>query len=166
MSEEDTNALRVLADVVRHPVRHFVSGWNWKSSLTSALSRGLIFFALNTPAGIAWATRAMLTELIFRTVASGVLGSVSQALRYSRPRILPLIVLPAAGHLGELLVHRAAGTPRLAASMGASITFSVLTTAFTLFVMRRGALIVGRGQQPLMSDRRPRAAADCQPRSR
>jgi magnesium transporter len=47
VSEEDTNPLRVLAAVVRHPVRHFVSGWNWKSSLTSALSRGLILSELD-----------------------------------------------------------------------------------------------------------------------
>jgi hypothetical protein len=154
VNQEDTDALRVLEAVLRHPMRYFVNGWNWKASITSALSRGLIFFTLNTPAGLEWATRAMVTELLFRTAASGVLGSLSQALRHSRPRLVALLLLPAVGHLAEFLVHRTAGTPRLTSSMVASITFSVLTTAFTMFAMRRGALIVGRGQQPLTSDLR------------
>ena len=38
--------------------------------------------------------------------------------------------------------------------MAASICFSVLTTAFTMFVMRRGVLVVGEGQQSLWRDLR------------
>lgn len=59
----------------------------------------------------------VLTELIFRTAASGVLGSVSQALRHSRPRIVPLMLLPALGHVAEFLVHHAAGTPPLTSDL-------------------------------------------------
>jgi hypothetical protein len=142
----------ILADVLRHPVRHFITNWNWKASLTSAICRGVIFYALNTPAGLDWATRAMVTEFAFRAAASGVLGSLTQALRFGQPRYAALLILPGIGHLAEYIVHRQAGTPRLAASVIASIAFSVLTTAFNLFAMRRGVLIVGPGRQSLRAD--------------
>jgi hypothetical protein len=143
---------QILADVLRHPFRHFITNWNWKASLTSAICRGVIFFALNTPAGFEWATRAMVTELLFRAVVSGILGSLTQALRNSRPRAAALILLPGIGHLAEYGVHRSAGTPRLGVSILASIGFSVLTTAFNLFAMRRGVLIVGPERQSFRSD--------------
>src|SRR5262245_47130936 len=117
MQSDEPRVGTILADVCRHPVRHFIANWNWKASLTSAICRGAIFFGLNTPAGLDWATRAMLTELVFRAVASGVLGSLTQALRYGRPRYVALLLLPALGHLAEYVVHRQAGTPRLAASV-------------------------------------------------
>jgi hypothetical protein len=65
-----------------------------------------------------------------------------------------LAVLPALGHTAEFLVHRAAGTPRLTGSIAASVVFSVITTAFNLFAMRRGTLIVGEGQRTLWQDLR------------
>lgn len=148
----ETDVLGVLADVGRHPIRHLVRNWNWKSSVCSSVVRAAIFFALNTPAGLEPATRAMMTELIFRALASGVLGSLTQALRYSRPQLAALVVLPALGHIAEYVVHSHAGTPRLGASIAASLAFSVLTTAFNLFAMRRGVLIVGPGQRSFTSD--------------
>lgn len=152
MSAEEVSAVRALRDVLRDPVQYLFTNWNWKSSLLSAACRGVLFFGLSAPAGWTWATRALLTEVAFRAVASGVLGSLTQALRHTRPRIVALILLPALGHLGEFIVHLSAGTPRLSASITASIAFTVVTTAFTMFAMRRGVLIVGRGQQSLASD--------------
>lgn len=152
MTNAETDAITVLADVGRHPIQYFLSNWNWKTSAFSALSRAAMFYGLNAPAGPGLAVRAAATELIFRAVASGALGSLTQALRHSRPRITALVLLPAIGHLLEYAVHQQAGTPRLGASIAASIAFSVVTTAFNLFAMRRGVLIVGPGQQPFLSD--------------
>lgn len=148
----EDHVFAILADVVRHPVRYCVWNWNWKSSVSSALCRAAIFFCLNTPAGLDSALRAMTTELIYRSIASGVLGSLTQALRHSRPRVAALLLLPAVGHGFEYLVHLQAGTPRLGASIAASIAFSVITTSFNLFAMRRGALIVGQGRQSFVAD--------------
>lgn len=145
-------AVAVLADAARHPVRHFVRNWNWKASVFSAVCRAGIFFAMNAPAGLGWATRAMATEFIFRGVTSGALGSLTQALRYAEPRAAALVVLPALGHLAEYALHRVAGTPRLGASVTASVAFSVVTTAFNLFAMRHGALIVGPQRQSFAAD--------------
>jgi hypothetical protein len=148
----------VLSGLARHPLRHFVLGWNWKSATLSSLCRAALFFAVNLPAGLEAGLRAMATEMAFRAVASGVLGSATQAFRVARPAVLAtmtaLIVIPAAGHLAEYTVHRLAGTPRLGESIAASVAFSILTTAFNLFAMRRGALIVGDDQASLLDDMR------------
>jgi len=144
--------------VLRHPVTELVHNWNWKSAILSSGCRALIFFAANAPAGVGAGVRAMLTELLFRACASGLLGSLTQTLRSAQPAwaaaVAALLIMPAAGHLAEYAVHAAAGTPRLAASLSASIGFTCLTTLFNLFAMRRGVLIVGAGQRPLREDLR------------
>ncbi|MBA2259592.1 MAG: hypothetical protein H0W18_11900 [Acidobacteria bacterium] len=148
----------VLRDLARHPVRHLVRDWNWKSALVSSLCRGAIFFASNLPAGVDAGLRALITELLFRGVVSGLLGSVTQSLRLAEPAwaaaLTALLVLPAAGHLAEYAVHFLAGTPRLSESIAASLVFTCVTTLFNLFVMRRGVLIVGAGSGRLRDDLR------------
>ena len=68
---------------------------------------------------------------------------------------------PDGSHTLEIVVHVARGTPELARSIGASVAFTVLSTAFTLFAMQRGALVVGPGRAPLTDDlrRTPRLIA-------
>ncbi len=144
----------VVGEVVRHPVRHLVINWNWKSALLSAICRASVFLAVNLPAGIGAGVRAMVTEFAFRGVASGVFGSLTQAFSRAHHVWIALLVLPALGHTAEFLVHWAAGTPRLSGSIAASVVFSVITTAFNLFAMRRGALVVGEGQRSLGHDLR------------
>ena len=148
----------VLWDIARHPVRNLVERWNWKSAALSSVGRATIFLLTNLPAGAGAGVRAMLTEFAFRAVMSGVLGSVTQALGTARSTrsatLTAIVLLPAVGHSFEYIVHSAAGTPRLAQSMAASIAFSMITTAFNLFVMRRGVLIVGDGRQSLGADLR------------
>ena len=158
MSSSEQTLGDVVVELIRHPVRMLVHGWNWKSSLLSSACRALIFLATNLPVGLQPGLQAMLTEFVFRGVASGVFGSMTQAFSRARPARLStsvaLIGLPILSHSAEFLVHRAAGTPRLGTSMAVSIAFSVLTTAFNLFAMRRGALIVGAGERPLTEDLR------------
>ena len=144
----------VMADLVRHPMQSFVLGWNWKSALTSAVCRATIFLAVNLPAGTVSGLRAMTTELVFRGIASGVFGTLTQAFCQMRHAWIAVLLLPAFGHTAEYLVHRTAGTARLGESIVASIVFTVVTTSFNLFAMRRGALIVGHGAQSLLADLR------------
>jgi hypothetical protein len=144
---------QVIAAAMRDPVRTFVINWNWKSALTSSLCRASIFFVVNLPAGVIHGVRAMMTELIFRGIASGVMGTMTQAFSLAQHSWVALIILPALGHTLEYAVHHAAGTPRLGQSIVASVAFSVLTTSFNLFAMRRGALVVGaEGQSSLLDD--------------
>jgi hypothetical protein len=132
--------------------------WNWKSALLSAACRSVVFLAVNLPVGLPAGLRSMATEFMFRTIASGLLGSLTQ--RCARLPLSPghsmaaIVAIAATGHLAEFLVHWTAGTPRLAASIGASMAFTVVTTAFNLFVMRRGTLIAGPGGDSLVADLR------------
>jgi hypothetical protein len=135
-------------------MRRLVLVWNWKSAVTSSVLRAGVFFVVNLPVGLLPGLRAMLTELIFRGIISGIFGALTQAFSRARRPWIALLILPALGHAGEFIVHWSAGTPRLGASIAASVAFSVLTTSFNLFAMRRGALVVGHGGQTLRSDLR------------
>jgi hypothetical protein len=137
----------VFASLMRHPWRHLVRRWNWKSGVTSALIRGTIFFTANLSAGLGAATGAMLTEFAYRTFLSGAYGSVTQALRRAHPpwaaAVSAAVVLPVCSHSVEFTVHYLRGTPKLAVSIISSVSFSVLSTLFNSYVMRRGVLVVG-----------------------
>src|SRR5262249_45581327 len=101
---------------------------------------------------------AFLTELVFRCCTAGFYGAVTQAFRDAQPplagTLAAMIILPASTHLLEFVVHWLRGTVRLADSIALSIAFPALSTAFNLFVMRRGALVVGADSQSIWSDLR------------
>lgn len=146
----------VLMALVRHPVRTLVQRWNWKAAVTSALIRGAIFFAVNRAAGPAAAWAALTTELWFRLATSGFYGAMTEAFRRARPAWLAtvtvMVLLPIVSHSLELFVHWQRGTAKLGASVIVSIAFTSVSTAFNLFAMRRGALIVGHDSAPLWRD--------------
>jgi hypothetical protein len=152
---EPRHTLReMVRHVARDPIRFFVIEWNWKSALMSSICRATLFLIVNLPAGLIPGLRAMLTEFVFRGTVSGVLGSLTQAFSRAKHPWVALLLLPTLGHTAEFLVHRAAGTPLLAKSIAASVAFSMLTTAFNLFAMRRGVLVVGADEQSLRADLR------------
>src|SRR5687768_14954859 len=130
--------------------------WNYKTAVLSALVRAGIFFATNAKAGVDAATAAMLTEFCFRFATSGFYGALTQRFRRVEPAWAgtagAMLLLPALAHSLEFVVHSWRGTPELAASMAASIAFTMLSTAFNLFAMRRGALVVGAGTRTLIDD--------------
>ena len=132
--------------------------WNYKTAILSSLVRSAIFLAITASAGFEAATGAMLAEFGFRFVTAGFYGALTQAFRRVQPPALgtlgAVLVLPAAGHLGEFVVHSLRGTPNLTAALATSIAFTCVSTAFNLFAMRRGALIVGAGERPLAHDLR------------
>jgi hypothetical protein len=132
--------------------------WNYKTALLSALVRAGIFFAANARAGYDAAMAAMVTEFCCRFATSGFYGALTQRFRHVEPAwagtLGAIVLLPILAHAIEFVVHRWRGTPELAASLGASIAFTMLSTAFNLFVMRRGALVVGPGTHTLIEDLR------------
>jgi len=146
----------VLAGFLRRPGETLVARWNWKSAFLSALCRGAIFFAANLGAGVLPASRALIVEFVFRSVSSGFFGTMTQTLSTAQPRlsasIAALILLPLAAHSCEALVHWLNGTPRLGASIAGSMAFTVVSTLFHLFAMRRGAFIIGEGRSSLLQD--------------
>ncbi|HYP13210.1 MAG TPA: hypothetical protein VEQ63_04740 [Bryobacteraceae bacterium] len=164
--EHSATVWSILAEMVRHPVKHFIWNWNWKSALTSALLRAFIFFATNLTAGWRAAVSAMGVEFVFRMLTSGFYGSVTEGVRKAQPEwlamLIPMILLPIVSHLIEFAVHWYRGTPKLVASVIASMCFTAFSTLFNLYAMRRGVLIVGAGGKSFWSDLKalPRVISD------
>jgi hypothetical protein len=144
------------AGIIKHPYEHLVRRWNWKSAVTSAIIRGAIFFTTNLSAGRSAAAGALLTELGYRALLSGVTGSVTQTLRTCQPAwgaaLTASVILPGFSHLVEFTVHSLRRTPRMMTSVSVSIAFSVVTILFNLYAMRRGVLVVDGGGQTLLED--------------
>lgn len=132
--------------------------WNYKTAILSALVRGAIFFVTTATAGLAAAAAAMAAEFGFRFLTAGFYGALTQWFRRVEPALLgtagAIVVLPVVAHSLEFIVHSWRGTPNLATGMAASIAFTCVSTAFNLFAMRRGALIIGDGRQSLLQDLR------------
>ena len=86
----------------------------------------------------------------------GYYGSITQALSRMQPawkaNMLAILVLPLFQHLIEFAIHYFRGTPRLAISIGVSFGFTIISTLFNLYSMRRGSLIVGAEARSLWHD--------------
>lgn len=152
----DPHVRDVIAGIFCHPLERVGRNWNWKSAVLSSLVRSQIFFLANLQAGVHAALGAMAAELAFRAVLSGYCGSLTEAFRRARPSwaatLSVMVLLPIANHALELLLHWARGTPNLKASMIASVSFTAVSSAFNLFAMREGTLIVGPDRQTLWRD--------------
>jgi len=138
------------------PQETLLRRWNWKTALLSSWARGGIFFFVNLPAGLEAAGAALLAEFALRSATSGFYGAVTQHFRRVQPPwcafLGVFLLLPASQHALEFLVHFARGTPRLGSSILASASFTVLSTAVNLQLMRKGLLVVGDEGGSLFSD--------------
>jgi hypothetical protein len=157
--------LQVVRDLALHPMETIGRRWNWKAALLSSSVRAPIFFVANLPAGLNAALAALFTELAFRGAASGFYGALTEAFRFAEPEwaasLAAMILLPLVGHSVEFAVHLLRGTVKLRTSIVASVCFTAVSSVFNLYVMRRGALVTGEGQQTLGNDmkRMPRLLA-------
>jgi hypothetical protein len=148
------------------PFGWFVRIWNWKSALLSSVFRAAIFFFANWKARSGAAFAAMLAEFLYRSLTAGFYGAITQKLRRLDPpwhgALAASVLLPALGHSLEWLIHKLRGTPNLRASITASVIFTVVSSLFHLYAMRRGQFIVGQGSRPLLDDMRnvPRLIRD------
>lgn len=130
--------------------------WNWKAAILSASSRGMLFFVVNLGAGLDAAGSAMIAEFTLRAVTAGFYGALTQTFASIQPAwaatLAASLLLPVTAHSVEFALHYVRGTPALAASIGASAAFTVISTQFNLYAMRRGVLIVGAGSLTLAGD--------------
>lgn len=139
--------------------------WNWKAALSSSLVRGLIFFFANLGAGWRAAVGAMVAEYLYRAIGSGFFGAITQSLADIEPAWIgaasAIFILPLTSHSIELLIHWLRHTPHLKTSIIASVSFTIVSTLFNFYAMRRGALLVGRNSKPFLDDLRsmPRVIA-------
>lgn len=146
----------VLKNLIERPVETLLRRWNWKAAILSACVRGGIFFAVNLNAGLRAAIGAMLVESALYATIAGFYGAIVQSFRLARPAWLAtmtvMALLPAINHSLEFVLHSLAGTAKIGAGILVSVVFSMVSAAFNLFAMRRGALIVGAGKQSLLAD--------------
>lgn len=155
----------VLLAILHDPRHYLIAHWNWKSAFTSAVIRGLLFFATNFTAGLAAATWALLLQFVYRAATSGFFGSFTQALRVAEPRWLAALTvgigLTTVAHIFEFLVAWLGQTAELQRSIMVSVSFTIVSNLFNLYVMQRNALVVGEHGDSLRKDlsRMPRLIA-------
>ncbi|OGF59569.1 MAG: hypothetical protein A2Y62_03795 [Candidatus Fischerbacteria bacterium RBG_13_37_8] len=156
--EEKISVGEAFLHLLKHPYIHLIQRWNWKAALLSSIFRAIIFFFTNIVAGFAAAMSAMIVEFAYRGVTAGFYGALTQVFRKARPAwfasITVMIFVPAISHIAEFLVHLINGTKKLGTSIIASVAFSVLSTLFNFYAMRRGVLIVGDQNFSLKEDMR------------
>jgi len=148
----------VFWELISHPRRVLIDRWNWKAAFLSATFRAALFLCANLTAGWRAATGAMLAEFLYRAATSGFYGAITEAFSKAEPRWAAAtavgLLLPAASHSAELAVHLLRHTPKISASLIASVCFTVLSTLFNLYAMSHGALLVGKGGSSVVSDLR------------
>jgi hypothetical protein len=149
---------QALLRLVSRPVELVVRRWNWKAALFSSLVRGFIFLFANLTAGWRAAVGAMLAEWIFRAATSGFYGAITQVLGEIEPEwhgaLAATLVLPVVSHSLEFLLHWLRHTPHLKASIISSMCFTIVSTLFNFYAMRRGTMTVGHGAPSLAEDMR------------
>jgi hypothetical protein len=101
---------------------------------------------------------AMFAEWLYRAVTSGFYGAITQTLGEAEPEwhgaLAAMILLPVTSHSFEFLVHWLRHTPHLKTSIISSMSFTVISTLFNFYAMRRGTMTVGRNAASLAQDLR------------
>ncbi len=145
-----------LLSLVLRPHELIIQRFNWKSAVCSSLIRGIIFFFANIKSGWQAASGAMLAEWTYRAFTSGFYGAMTQTIGEAEPEwqatIAALVVLPLSSHILEFAVHWFRHTPHLKLSIISSMIFTVISTLFNVYAMRRGKLVVGRNAGTLVDD--------------
>ncbi len=154
--EASETVAHVLGKLVRDPWHALILKWNWKSAVFSSLIRANIFFFVTLRAGWRAAVGAFLVELSYRGLTSGFYGALTQAFRSAEPAwgaaLTVMFLLPLSSHAIEFLVHSLRHTPHLAANIISSVCFTIISTLFNWYAMRKGSLIVGREGQTVAKD--------------
>ena len=141
--------------------------WNWKTAIMSVFLRGSVFFLTNLAFGFRTATRAWLVDTVFRIPLVGAYCAIDQAFTNAQPvwaaSVMVMVLVPVLARAIEFLIHWTAGTPEVLTGALVSLAFSAVSNPFTLFAMRRGALVVGAQDADSFSRdllRLPRIAID------
>src|SRR2546422_4255956 len=100
----------VFRNLVHHPAQ-LITRWNWKSVVLAVIIRGLIYLTIYLVSGENWAVTltAVLVELPFRVLTTGVAGALVQSFRKAKPiwlaNTIVSIMLPAFSHTVYFVAH-------------------------------------------------------------
>lgn len=135
----------------------FIRHWNYKGAVFSGLLRAPIFLItyLVGKEGIKLAIGAAFVQFTFRFLFAGVGGALIQAFRRVEPPwkalLTILLTVPLISHVFEFGVQ--AGFAYLTGTADhtdeaiiRSICVSIISSLFTLYVMRRNVMIVGEAE--------------------
>ncbi|MGB7202235.1 MAG: hypothetical protein WBD16_08190 [Pyrinomonadaceae bacterium] len=183
--EEVWDPVITVADVFRNLTHHplqLLTRWNWKAVLLAMIVRGSFYFTIYKASSESMLVTltAVMVELFFRFFTTGIAGALVQSFRKATPvwlaNLIVSIMLPAFSHTVEFITHYAQeryffdvfaasqdGVARRRA-FAISVLFSVVSVLFNLYAMRKGALLVGAGEdtQSLKDDfkQMPRLVAE------
>lgn len=161
--EEDISIADVFLSLLNHPAQVFTR-WNWKAALLGALLRASFYFVVFRASKENWIVTltAVMVELAFRFLTSGISGSLVQSFRRAQPIWLATLIvsisLPIFSHSVEFLSHytqekyfstifAASENNARQKAFAISVLFSVLSALFNLFIMRQGVLLVGADEE-------------------
>ncbi len=153
----------IFRSLAQHPFQ-IIARWNWKSALIGAVLRASFYLTVYKASKESWIVTftAVLLELVFRFITSGISGSLVQSFRRATPAWLATLIitisLPLFSHTIEYITHysqehffsnvfAASENNARQKAFAISVLFSVLSALFNLFVMRHGVLLVGAGSE-------------------
>ncbi|MBX7053710.1 MAG: hypothetical protein K1X36_02060 [Pyrinomonadaceae bacterium] len=159
--------------VLREPSL-FIRHWNYKGAVLSSAFRAPIFLVTYLAAreSLKLAVAAAAVQFTFRFLFAGLTGYLIQAMRRVEPAwkavVSILLVVPLVSHLFEFLVqaafvHYTETSDYTGKAIVRSIVFSIFSSLFAFYIMRRNVLIVGEhDSRSLFSDvlRLPRLVWD------
>jgi len=164
---EEVHAAIPLGEVFRsllgHPAQ-IITRWNWKAAFLGAILRASFYFTVYKASRENWIVTltAVLVELSFRFITSGISGAIVQSFRRARPAWLATMIvtisLPIFSHSVEYITHytqeqyfsnvfAASANNARQKAFAISVLFSALSAMFNLFMMRHGVLLVGAGTE-------------------
>jgi hypothetical protein len=147
---------QALLHLLRDPWRNVVLRWNSKAALLSAMFRGSIFLIASIRSHHAGRSSGVLAEALFGAMNAGFFGTVTQALRFARPKWLAELLLagifPLLFQVGDVCFHSAFGTEVFRSGLIASAVFTALSATFNLYIMRRGTLLTGEEGKAFSQD--------------
>jgi hypothetical protein len=151
-----TTVGKALLEILHHPFYYFVQHWNWKSAMFGAINRGTIFFIATMKRGRVEISVAVIVEIIFTCATAGVYAAFTQAMRFAQPGWLAACIvalaIPSALYGFDYFAHLWTGMHHVRPAVTFATGLSVLSTLFNLFIMRRGAMVVGKDSEPLRRD--------------
>ncbi len=160
---EEISVGDVFKSLAKHPLQ-IISRWNWKSALLGAIFRASFYFTVYQASRetLIVTLTAVLVELSFRFITSGISGALIQSFRRATPAWLATAIvtisLPIFSHTVEFITHysqetffnnvfAAAENKARQKAFAVSVLISVLSALFTLFIVRKGVLLVGAGKE-------------------
>ena len=163
VEEKEISIGDVFRSLGQHPWQ-ILARWNWKSASLGAILRASFYFTVYKASKESWLVTftAVLLELAFRFLTSGISGSLVQSFRRATPiwlaTLIVTISLPIFSHSVEFITHYsqerffsnvfpASENNARQKAFAISVLFSVLSALFNLFVMRHGVLLVGAGEE-------------------